>query len=111
MSLMGQTRKSALVTAMSAFPPDSDQIADIAGGPFRAMNGLMHRSKQPLYSIDSSARPSSESGTVRPSAFAVLRLMINSTLNSRKPKIAGSRSANIVRVGINYLFNPVVARY
>src|SRR6266511_100475 len=32
------------------------------------------------YSITSSARPSSDSGTVRPSAFAVLRLMINSTL-------------------------------
>ena len=32
------------------------------------------------YSITSSARPSSESGTVRPSALAVLRLMISSTL-------------------------------
>ena len=32
------------------------------------------------YSITSSARPSSVSGTVRPSALAVLRLMISSTL-------------------------------
>jgi hypothetical protein len=32
-----------------------------------------------FHSITSSARPSSESGTVRPSALAVLRLMINST--------------------------------
>ena len=31
------------------------------------------------YSITSSARPDSEFGTVMPSAFAVLRLMINST--------------------------------
>jgi hypothetical protein len=37
MSQLGQKRKSALVTAMSAFPPDSDQTADIAGGPFRAI--------------------------------------------------------------------------
>jgi hypothetical protein len=33
---IGQTRKSALAIAMSALPPDSDQTADIAGGPFRA---------------------------------------------------------------------------
>ena len=39
----------------------------------------MHRSKRHLYSITSSARPSSESGTVSPSALAVLRLMINSS--------------------------------
>ena len=32
------------------------------------------------HSITSSARPSSESGTVRPSALAVLRLMTSSTL-------------------------------
>src|SRR4051794_31525051 len=37
--------------------------------------GLVH-SKQHHYSITSSARPSSESGTVIPSALAVLRLMI-----------------------------------
>src|SRR5258708_7101450 len=39
---------------------------------------LMHRSKQRLYSITSSARASSEGGTVRPSALAVLRLMTSS---------------------------------
>jgi hypothetical protein len=33
-----------------------------------------------FHSITSSARPSSESGTVRPSALAVLRLMISSIL-------------------------------
>src|SRR5712691_6679762 len=33
-----------------------------------------------LHSITSSARPSSESGNVTPSAFAVLRLMTSSTL-------------------------------
>jgi hypothetical protein len=40
---IGQTRKSALATAMSAFPPDSDKTADIAG----AMSGLMHRMQLP----------------------------------------------------------------
>src|SRR5262249_39904417 len=36
----------------------------------------------PIHSITSSARPSSGSGTVMPSALAVLRLMISSTLVS-----------------------------
>src|SRR5712691_1965884 len=40
--------------------------------------GLMHRSKQHLYSITSSARASKEGDTVRPSAFAVLRLLTSS---------------------------------
>jgi hypothetical protein len=35
----------------------------------------MHRSKQHLYSITSSARVSIVGGTVRPSAFAVLRVV------------------------------------
>jgi hypothetical protein len=46
---------------------------------FGAMNGLMQRSKWHFYSISSSARPLSASGTVMPSALAVLRLMISST--------------------------------
>jgi len=33
---MGQFQKSALATRQVRFPPISDQIADIAGGPFRA---------------------------------------------------------------------------
>ena len=39
----------------------------------------MHRSKRHHYSITSSARASSGSGTASPSALAVLRLMISST--------------------------------
>ena len=35
-----------------------------------------------IYSITSSARPSSESGMVRPSVFAILRLMTNSTFTA-----------------------------
>ena len=40
----------------------------------------MHCSKQHHYSITSSAMASSDGGTVRPSALAVLRLMTNSYL-------------------------------
>jgi hypothetical protein len=40
---------------------------------------LMHRSNQCLYSTISSARPLKGSGTVMPSALAVLRLMYSST--------------------------------
>jgi hypothetical protein len=35
-----------------------------------------------IYSITSLARPSSESGMVRPSVFAILRLMTNSTFTA-----------------------------
>jgi hypothetical protein len=45
-----------------------------------ANSGLLHRSKQQCYSITSSARASSVGGTVKPNAFAVLRLMTNSNL-------------------------------
>ena len=48
-----------------------------ASCPFGAA-GLMRRSKRHLYSITLSARPSSEGGTARPSALAVLRLTISS---------------------------------
>jgi hypothetical protein len=40
----------------------------------------MHRNKQHLYSITSSARASSDGGTSRLSPLAVLRLMISSYL-------------------------------
>ena len=46
--------------------------------PFCAMNGLMHRSKQQLYSITGSARANSVGGTSRPSALAVLKFTTSS---------------------------------
>ncbi len=49
----------------------------------RTLNGLMHRSKKDRYSITSSARPDKGSGTVIPSALAVLRFTISSTLVAR----------------------------
>src|SRR5258707_7230291 len=44
------------------FTPDSDRTADIDGGPVRATRRLMHRTKQHLYSITSSARSRSAGG-------------------------------------------------
>jgi hypothetical protein len=42
--------------------------------PLSAISGLMHRSKQNLYSITSSANNRNDSGIVRPSVLAVFRL-------------------------------------
>ena len=46
----------------------------------RSMSALGQKRTWPAYSITSSARESSEGGTVRPSAFAVLRLIASSYL-------------------------------
>jgi hypothetical protein len=48
------------------FSSDSDHIAGAATGRKSATTGLMHRSKQPLRSITSSAAPSSEGGWAQP---------------------------------------------
>jgi hypothetical protein len=53
-------------------------------GPFRAITGLMHRSKQHLYSITSSARLSDVAGISMPSALAVLSGVNNRVLNYRE---------------------------
>ena len=64
--------------AHSGLPLETDIVR--AGRPCLkgANNRLMHRSNYQLYSITSSARASSEGGMVRPSAFAVLRLITSS---------------------------------
>jgi len=46
--------------------------------PFRAMNGLMHRSNSPLHSITLSARSRIDVATSILSAFAVLRFTTSS---------------------------------
>jgi hypothetical protein len=58
-SFLGGFRTPATVQAASLHPPASETLN---------ITGLMHRSKQHLYSITSSARTSNEGGTVRPSA-------------------------------------------
>ena len=54
--------------------------SDMALGPKCASYRLMRRSKWRFYSIASSARPSSESGTLMPSDLVVVRLMTRSSL-------------------------------
>ena len=60
--------------------PNSDQAFCRAANAAMCQSRPTHRSKQQLYSITLSARPSRGSGMVMPSALAVLRLTINSTL-------------------------------
>jgi hypothetical protein len=59
---------------------DCYQIAALRQTSKRAIKRLMHRSKKPCHSITSSAMASNLSGTVRPSALAVLRLITSSNL-------------------------------
>ena len=48
---------------------------------FEFFNTICQKRKSPRYSIISSARASSVGGTVRPRAFAVLRLITNSSFS------------------------------
>jgi hypothetical protein len=75
---VGQTRTSLPGCGMSVLPPKNGHRATTAACPFRAINGLMHRSKQNLYSITSSARARRESGMVSPSALAAPLFRTNS---------------------------------
>jgi hypothetical protein len=60
--------------------PDNDQKADIAGGPLSANSCREQMQHGRRYSITSSAVNSNLGGMVRPSALAVLTLMISSNL-------------------------------
>ena len=75
MSALGQKQTCAVQKVMSALPPKADMCGALARCPLCAKSGLLHRSKQHRYSITSSAAISKPGGTVKPSAFAVLRLM------------------------------------
>jgi hypothetical protein len=67
MSALGQKQTFGIVQFMSALPPKAD-IAE------RAWDVRFVPIADIAYSITSSARPSSESGTVRPGLLAILRL-------------------------------------
>jgi hypothetical protein len=60
------------------FAPKADKRADGSLSPLCAISRHMQCSKQHRYSITSSARVTSVSGSVIPSAFAVFKLMTNS---------------------------------
>ena len=60
--------------------------------PFSGRTGLLHCSDWHHYSITSSAKASSDGGTLRPSAFAVLRLITKPNLfDSTTGRSAGFR--------------------
>jgi hypothetical protein len=80
MSAEGQERRIRLVCNTSALPPGADIGADIRNRRDVPIGDIMHRSKDGRYSITSSARASSISGTSMPSALAALRLITNSNL-------------------------------
>jgi hypothetical protein len=61
------------------FTPKSRHVRRNYECPLRA-NSATHAAQRSGYSITSSARASSEGGTVMPSTFAVLRLMTSSNL-------------------------------
>jgi hypothetical protein len=79
---MGHLRPnhSAPVPTNVGYASNSDQIGEMPRTTLSAKSGLMHCSKQPLYSITSSAIARTPDGMLRPSALAVLRLITNSNL-------------------------------
>jgi hypothetical protein len=60
--------------------PDNGHAATEMACQFGATSGLMQCSKQHRYSITSSELERSDGDRVRPSVFAVLRLIVNSNL-------------------------------
>ena len=63
-----------------ALRPSDGKVCPLAAIQFGAEDGQSR--VETAHSITSSARASSEGGTVRPSAFAVLRLMTNESFTS-----------------------------
>jgi hypothetical protein len=82
MSALGHSRPSHFVPVLNnvRYASDSDHSRYESELTLWAINGLMHRSKESLYSITSSAIESKFSGTSMPSALAVVRLMTRSNL-------------------------------
>ena len=83
MAEMGQSLPTHLVPQglpMSAVTPRPDMPSHRSEMTQRAISDNSHRSNERLYSITSSARASSDGGTSRPSALAVLRLITSSYL-------------------------------
>ena len=80
MPALGQKQTWKLVRVMSALPPKADIGYGCRDVRFVPKADVSSRSKAADYSITSSAIAISPGGKVRPSAFAVLRLMTNSNL-------------------------------
>ena len=73
MSALAQKQAFRCAIGMSALPSEADMCGATMDVRFGAKSGHL-----PSYSITTSARESSVGGTVRPSVFAVLRLITKS---------------------------------
>jgi hypothetical protein len=71
----GQSRSFGDVCLMSGLPPESGLKSEVVTCPRCANSDLTHRSKQRPYSIISSVWASNIGEIVRPSAFAVFKLI------------------------------------
>jgi len=81
---VGHLRQFSGVRATSALPPKTDIWRKGRHVSKVASKRLMHRSKQHLYSITSSARLSNVAGISMPSTLAVLSGVNNRVLNYRE---------------------------
>jgi hypothetical protein len=79
-SAVGQTEKSGWATGKSALPSRTDIVKPVPLARFVPSPDSCTAANVNSYSITSSAPVSSAGGMVRPSAFAVLRLMTSSNL-------------------------------
>src|SRR5437763_6944927 len=74
-------RSSSGTETQKSDPPNSAGLLGARDqGPCRQYSAAEQQQIAPVHSMTSSARASSDCGTVSPSAFAVLRLMTNSNL-------------------------------
>src|SRR5215831_16601644 len=80
MSAMGQKQTLPDISAISALPPKADIAERECHVRFVPKADSCTAANSIAISITSSARESSEGGTVRPSALAVFRLMTSSYL-------------------------------
>ena len=92
-------KQAGYISATSAFHAQS-LLRNAAGPYIGATTGLMHCNTG-VYSITSSARASSASGTSRPRPLAVLRLMMSSNLVGCCPRVVGGLCAfeDLVDIG------------
>ena len=80
MSALGQKQTLGKVRLMSALPPKADIGTQPRNVCFVPIADILQRGKERRYSITLSARSSNDSGIVKPSALAVVRLMTKSYL-------------------------------
>jgi hypothetical protein len=83
MSAPGPNSEVGLLERHVGYAPNSRHVRTTATCPGWATSGCERSQRGSPYSITSLASASSLSGTVRPSAFAVLRLITNSTVVAR----------------------------